>query len=108
MLGQFCADPTATESIPDPEADPEADPVPTIEVPVAPCEEGDTEAWVEVLGLRVEVRQTTELEVDDMAFAGTIAEFINQVGPHFLELEITPPAQSAPYVALEAEVETED
>ena len=107
-LGDFCADPTATESIPDPDADPEEDPVPMIDIPVAPCEEGDTEAWVEVLGLRVEIRQTTDLEVDEVTFVGSIADFINQIGTDFLELEIVPPAQSAPYVAAKAEVETAD
>ena len=108
QVDSFCADPTATESIPDPNADPEADPVPMIDVPVAPCEEGDEEAWVEVLGLRVEIRQATELEVDDVTFVGNIADFINQIGTDFVELEIDPPAQSAPYVALKAEVETAD
>jgi hypothetical protein len=109
QVDSFCADPTATESIPDPDADPEADPVPMIDVPVAPCEEGNTEAWVEVLGLRVEIRQATVLEVvDDVPFVGNIADFINQIGTDFVELEIEPPAQSAPYVALKAEVETAD
>jgi len=106
QVGRFCADPAATEMIPDP--DPEAEPGSMIPVPVAPCEEGDTEAWVEVLGLRVEIRSTTDLEVDEVTFGGGIADFINQIGTDFLDLEIVPPGQSAPYVGDKAEVETAD
>jgi hypothetical protein len=68
-----------------------------------------------VLGLRVEIRETTDLEVDDVLFeddpetaANRVADFINQIGTDFLELEIVPPGQSAPYVAAKAEVETAD
>jgi hypothetical protein len=108
---KFCADPTATELIPNP--DPEADPESMISVLIAPCEE-DTEnlwhnkAWVEVLGLRVEIRETTDLEVGDVVLTGAnrVADFINQIGTNFVELEIDPVPTSAGYLALEAEVET--
>ena len=104
----FCADPTARVSIPDPNADPEVEPVPTIDIPVAPCIEEDVEAWVEVLGVRVEIRMTTELRVEDgdneTVFQGTLTQFIEQIGGRELELEIEPPAQ-APFVAAQAEVE---
>ena len=112
-VGEYCADPTAMESIPDPNADPEADPVPMIDVPLAPCEAEGTwggKAWVEVLGLRVEIRDTgpqTSLEVDEIPFMGTVAEFIGvEIGTNFVELEIRPVPPSAPHLAAKAEVET--
>jgi hypothetical protein len=76
-----------------------------IDVPVAPCVEGDVEAWVEILGVQVQIRMTTQLEVDEAPFQGTLAEFIAQAGDGFLELKLEPPAE-APFVALDAEVET--
>ena len=104
----FCADPTARVSVPDPNADPEEDPVPTIDEAVAPCTLDDVEAWVEVLGVRVEIRMTTELRVEDgdneTPFQGTLTQFIEEIGDRELELEIEPPAQ-APFVAAQAEVE---
>jgi hypothetical protein len=112
-VGDSCADPTVTESVPDPNADPAADPVPMIDVPVAPCEaEGiwGGKAWVEVLGLRVEIRDTgpqTSLEVDEIPFMGTVAEFIGvEIGTNFVELEIDPTTPTAPHLAAKAEVET--
>jgi hypothetical protein len=113
-VGEYCADPTAMESIPDPNADPEADPVPMIDVPLAPCEAEGTwggKAWVEVLGLRVEIRDTgpqTSLEVDEIPFMGTVADFIDQIGTNFVELEIDPTTPTAPHLAAKAEVETAD
>ena len=92
-----------------------------IEVLVAPCEDDPikpwyNKAWVEVLGLRVEIRDTgpeTTLEVDELPFeddpetaADIVADFINQIGTNFVELEIDPVPTSAGYLALEAEVET--
>jgi hypothetical protein len=86
-----------------------------IDVPVAPCEaEGiwGGKAWVEVLGLRVEIRDTgpqTSLEVDEIPFMGTVAEFIGvEIGTNFVELEIDPTTPTAPHLAAKAEVETAD
>jgi hypothetical protein len=114
-VGEYCADPTAMESIPDPNAEPEADPVPMIDVPLAPCEAEGTwggKAWVEVLGLRVEIRDTgpqTSLEVDELPFMGTVAEFVGvEIGTNFVELEIDPTTPTAPHLAAKAEVETAD
>ena len=84
---------------------------------IAPCEAaqgGDPDwvgkAWVEVLGLRVEIRDTgpqTVLEVDEVPFMGTVADFIGvQIGTNFLELEIDPSTPTAPHLALKAEVKT--
>jgi hypothetical protein len=114
-VGEYCADPTAMESIPDPNAEPEADPVPMIDVPVAPCEaEGDWvgKAWVEVLGLRVEIRDTgpeTALQIGENAFLGTVADFIGvEIGTNFVELEIDPTTPTAPHLAAKAEVKIAD
>jgi hypothetical protein len=89
-----------------------------IDVPVAPCEaEGDWggKAWVEVLGLRVEIRDTgpeTFLEVNEVDFrdmGGTVADFIGvEIGTNFVELEIDPTTPTAPHLAAKAEVEIAD
>ncbi len=69
-------------------------------------------AWVEVLGLRVEIRDTgpqTELEVNELPFVGTVADFIGvEIGTNFVELEIDPTTPTAPHLAAKAEVETAD
>ena len=50
----------------------------------------------------------TQQEILNQSPTNNLADFINQIGTDFVELEIEPPAQSAPYVALKAEVETAD
>ncbi|HIF94867.1 MAG TPA: hypothetical protein EYQ60_17345 [Myxococcales bacterium] len=89
---------------------------------IAPCEaapaEGDDpspwfgKAWVEVLGLRVEIRDTgpeTFLEVDELPFMGTVADFIGvEIGTNFVELEIDPTPPTAPHLAAKAEVKIAD
>ena len=75
---------------------------------MAPCTVEDEEGWVEVLGVRVEIRMMTDLRVEqgdqESAFVGTLAEFIDQIGDRELELEIEALAQGG-YWAVEAEVE---
>jgi hypothetical protein len=39
---------------------------------------------------------------------GTVADFIDQIGTNFVELEIDPTTPTAPHLAAKAEVETAD
>lgn len=101
----ICADPGTLVSIPDPSADPNEDPPPMIDVSVAPCVEGDLYVWIEILGIRVEIHEDTDREFGETDCDCTVAEFIDLIGSNFVELEIAPPGDTAPFVAGKAEIE---